>query len=338
MRISSLFPGHTPFYANDPDLGFRLRPHVSIGNNETNSFGFNDIDHEPRRNPKNRKIVFIGDSFVYGMVARQDNFVFVVEDLAKNAGIDVEVWNMGIPAAGPENYLRLINRESDVLDANLICVMFFIGNDIKQSHPDFKTRVWFGAPREILRSPYLLGFSLEYSYVYRLLRAGSRYFLDRASNVSASKGETFSEESYLSIEYQRSKIYKTKLSPKEVEDFNSAKTILKQIAVQAAARQRNFLLVLAPDELQVNPQLRAELLRRFELDPIDYDFAQPQKILLQFLHSEGIEVLDLLPDFVDSGTKETLYLKNDSHWNVAGNHLAARAIWTRMEEMVARNQ
>ncbi len=51
------------------------------------------------------------------------------------------------------------------------------------------------------------------------------------------------------------------------------------MAVEAADNNMGFLVVLAPDELQVNPQLRDELMRRYGLDPSEYDFRQPQKNL-----------------------------------------------------------
>jgi hypothetical protein len=216
---------------------------------------------------------------------------------------------MGIPAAGPENYLNLIREDAVSAGADLACVVFFIGNDITQSHPDFKIRIWFGAPREVLRSPYLLRPSLEYFYGYRLLRD-------------------------LSIEHQRSAIYKLKQDSKVAESYRAAKTILKQMATEAADNNMGFLVVLAPDELQVNLQLRDELMRRYALDPKNYDFKQPQKLLMEYLNSQGIEAVDLLPDFVEAGKTRTLYLRHDSHWNESGNALAAQEIWSYLAAIV----
>ena len=52
--------------------------------------------------------------------------------------------------------------------------MFFVGNDIIQSHPDFRTIVWLGATREVLRRPWTIGLSAEYSYVWRAWRSARR--------------------------------------------------------------------------------------------------------------------------------------------------------------------
>jgi hypothetical protein len=241
---------------------------------------------------------------------------------------------MGIPAAGPENYLNLIREDAVSAGADLACVVFFIGNDITQSHPDFKIRIWFGAPREVLRSPYLLRPSLEYFYGYRLLRAGGRLLWHRLTKPPGDSRETFARETYLSIEHQRSAIYKLKQDSKVAESYRAAKTILKQMATEAADNNMGFLVVLAPDELQVNLQLRDELMRRYALDPKNYDFKQPQKLLMEYLNSQGIEAVDLLPDFVEAGKTRTLYLRHDSHWNESGNALAAQEIWSYLAAIV----
>jgi hypothetical protein len=327
LRISSLFPGDTPFYVSDPNIGFRVRSNVSVGEERTNSSGFNDIERKKDKKIKdNINIVVIGDSFVFGAVPRNDNFVSVTQQLARSSVPNVEIWNMGIPGTGPENYLNVIRRDALSAKTDIVCVVFFIGNDITQSHPDFKTRIWFGAAREILRSPYLIRPSLEYLYGYRLFRAGGRFVKHYLAKWSGNGNGTFARDTYLSIEYQRSAIYKVKQDRRITESYSGAKAILKQMALEAADNNMGFLVVLAPDELQVNPQLREELIRRYSLDPGEYDFGKPQKVLMEYLGAAAIEAVNLLPDFVEARKTKTLYLKNDSHWNEEGNTLAAREI------------
>jgi hypothetical protein len=334
LRICSLFPGNTPFYVSDPGVGFRVRPNVSVAGNKTNSQGFNDIDHEKGTSKNDVRIAVISDSFVFGAVPRKANFVPVIEGLAERASANIEVWNMGIPAAGPENYLHLIKQDAVSTKATLVCVVFFIGNDITQSHPDFKIRIFFGAPREILRSPYLVRFSPDYFYVYRLFRAGTRLLLHYLARLSQGESGTFARETYLSIEYQRSAIYKVMQDSEVAESYSSANEILKQMALEAAENKMGFVVVLAPDEVQVNPLLRQQLIQRYGLDPREYDFGQPQKLLMEYLRSRGIKAFDLLPDFSRAGKTKVLYLSHDSHWNEQGNKLAAQEIWLYLSAAV----
>lgn len=336
LRIFSLFPGDTPFYVSDRSIGFRVRPNVSVAGNNTNSSGFNDVDREKENNKADIRIVVIGDSFVFGAVPRENNFVSLIEELARKAEANVEVWNMGIPAAGPENYLHLVKGDAVSANANLVCIVFFVGNDITQSHPDFKIRIFFGTPREILRVPYLVRFSPQYFYVYRLFHASRRLLWSYLAKTSQDGSGTFPRATYLSIEHQRSAIYMVKQDSKVAESYSGAKAILKQMALEAAENNMGFVVVLAPDELQVNLQLRDELMRRYGLDPSEYDFGQPQKLLMEYLRSQGVEVLDLLPDFVEAGKTSTLYLRNDSHWNQNGNALAAQEIWGYFSEIMSQ--
>ena len=72
LRLLTLRPGQSALFCEQPNLGFRMRPHLSLEGITTNSFGFNDKEH-PREAPQNtRRLALLGDSFVlmthYGSV------------------------------------------------------------------------------------------------------------------------------------------------------------------------------------------------------------------------------------------------------------------------------
>jgi SGNH hydrolase-like domain, acetyltransferase AlgX len=52
----------------------------------------------------------------------------------------------------------------------------------------------------------------------------------------------------------------------------------------------------------------------------------PNKRLVDTLQRQGIDYLDLLPEFVAASSRERLYRPNDTHWNIRGNTLAAELI------------
>lgn len=89
---------------------------------------------------------------------------------------------------------------------------------------------------------------------------------------------------------------------------------------------------MAPDELQVSDKLRSSLVNEYNLSPNDYDFSAPQRIIVNELKQSGIQVIDLLPAFRETAQKDTLYVKQDSHWNKAGNLLAAKSIMSYMKQ------
>lgn len=330
LRILADFPVDSALYVNDSDIGYRMRPNVSIGNGlTTNSLGFNDDEHSMDRREGSVRLAIIGDSFVFGVVPRKENFTHVLQDLADKSGLNLKVLNMGIIAAEPSNYLALLKKDALLMNADEVCVVFFVGNDIIQAHPDFKTSVWLGSTRETLRQPYLIGFSKEYSYVYRTARSVTRLVKER---IDKTPRESFTKANYLAIEYLRSGIYKIDQSKYIKDSYTGAISILKIIANEADRLNKNIFFVLAPDELQVNDKLRSSLVNEYNLSPNDYDFSAPQRIIVNELKQSGIQVIDLLPAFRETAQKDTLYVKQDSHWNKAGNLLAAKSIMSYMKQ------
>lgn len=330
FRIYAVYPSDSSLFVNDLAIGHRMRPNVAVGGFKTNSFGFNDIEHKKEKRNRSTRIAFIGDSFVFGVVPRAKNFTFVVQELAEQSGADIEVLNMGIPGAGPRNYLSLLQKDVVLMDADVVCIVFFVGNDINQSHPDFKTQVWWGSPREVLRQPYLIGLSAEYSYVYKAFRAARRLIWERMAKSS----ETFSRKTFLSIEHQRSAVFKIRQSSQVKASYREAVRIVKQMAGHSEKNKMKFLLVLAPDELQVNEQLRLDLARQYNMNLTKYDFKQPQRVLTEKFAALEIPVIDLLPHFRKNSLEAPLYAKQDTHWNEEGNRLAAEKIWSAIRALL----
>ena len=332
LRLSTLLPTDSQFYVIDSDIGYRMRPHIVIDDNSrTNSFGFNDVEHTKTPRDGGVRIAIIGDSFVFGAVPREKNFTFVFQRLANAAGVDVEVLNMGIMGAGPQNYVAMLKNDAVLMNVDIVCVVFFVGNDIVQSHPDFERIIWLGTTRQVLRQPYLVGLSKEYYYVYRLMRSTRRLIRERIGKPSTG---SFTKTTFLEIGYQRSGIHKKNKSSYIRQSYNGAIDLLKIISKEAEQAKKQLFVVLAPDELQVNRDLQRSLAQEYNMNLNDYDFAEPQRIITSKLRASGISVIDLLPSFQKEQQEEALYIKQDTHWNNYGNQLAAELIWSSLNEAI----
>ncbi|MGC1697330.1 MAG: hypothetical protein WA796_01165, partial [Pseudolabrys sp.] len=57
-----------------------------------------------------------------------------------------------------------------------------------------------------------------------------------------------------------------------------------------------------------------------------FDFTLPNKLLRARFEELKIDYIDLLTEFSAHSLNDRLYRPNDSHWNIAGNELAARLI------------
>ncbi|MCB1877983.1 MAG: SGNH/GDSL hydrolase family protein [Chromatiales bacterium] len=320
LRLVALVPTESSTATNDSDIGFRLRPGIPVSGGQTNRNGFNDREHAPKKPDGGYRIAVIGDSFVFGAVRRQQNFVYLLERELSASRLGTEVINLGVPAAGPHNYLALLQHDARQVQANMAVVMVFLGNDILQAHPDFRTAIRFGRTVEILRRPHLLGPSWEYSYVYRLARAAHTLLLNR---IEPHPDTAFSHSAYLAVEQRRAQAFRTEPDPLTAQSLTALTDILIEMADMARDFGMDYLVVLAPDELQTNPQLWSELVAEKGLEPTDYKFDGIDTRLTAALESKGIRVVDLLPSLRTAAKAGSLYLPNDSHWNARGNQVAA---------------
>jgi hypothetical protein len=105
---------------------------------------------------------------------------------------------------------------------------------------------------------------------------------------------------------------------------NRARNAVRQIArIEEAARKRGtpIEVVLIPDENQINPALQSVLIGEARMSL--YDFGMPQSMLKEMFGDLGIEIIDLLPAFLEDG--RCLYM-NDTHWTAEGHRFAAQLI------------
>lgn len=94
-------------------------------------------------------------------------------------------------------------------------------------------------------------------------------------------------------------------------------------------KSRNIKLMVAiyPDEMQVSPNQFDMLVSKFALNREDYNLSLTEDLLGSFLQSKQIPYLDLLGRFRTEEQKQDLYLLRNTHWNKAGNELAAEMLF-----------
>ena len=108
----------------------------------------------------------MGDSFTFGVTSFDQNFPYLVE--AKLGGQAVfPVVNLGVPATGPQEYLAMAEKRAIPAHPDWIVVTVFVGNDIQQAHPHYRTRIFLGGAR-LLYDPLRLGTRWDEYYVPRV--------------------------------------------------------------------------------------------------------------------------------------------------------------------------
>jgi hypothetical protein len=313
-------------YADDPDLGWRLTPgHRHVGPQgevvEINSHGLRDPERPREKPPGVRRVLVLGDSFTFGSaLAAEDGFC---RRLERRLGPGVEVIDAGVPRYSTAHEARWLERDGLAWSPDVLVVAFFVGND------PWENLVGIGGHALRVRDGELVEHDRRErsawrelrnrSRLYRLLKQLPRLLRDRLA------GEDPLERAYHELEAERLAVCLRAEGSSWVEAWTRTREALERI--RALAGPRPVVLLLVPDEFQVDARLRAAVCARYGLDEAAYDLDRPQARLAALAGELGFHVVDPLPELrrrTEAG--ERLYLPLDSHWNAAGNQVAAEAL------------
>lgn len=102
-----------------------------------NTYGYRDTDWSVGKDKDSERIMFVGDSFVEGMMA-QDNETIPVgfSQAAENNGRSVEAMNFGMMGIGLNEYIKLIVDAVPIFKPDHVLMVLF-SNDIPFSKPYF---------------------------------------------------------------------------------------------------------------------------------------------------------------------------------------------------------
>ncbi len=294
-------------FERDTELRFRSRPYAPNYGGRLNSRGFNDREFADHPAAGVYRIAALGDSFVFGVVPYRHNFLTLLEERLTAAGRPVELLNLGIPGTGPEHFPRLLAGEVLALAPEAVILFVYLGNDLTESAPLPPGR-WSSFTFELLR------------FVLRILpRTELRvYHPDRLYHDDRP---TFETAAYLEVVDRNAAVFGPGW-PEFAPRHARLVTAIRRSARLCRGRGVELVVVLAPAELQVSAELRRALAAASGGDrPLDLEL--PNRALRRDLEAAGIPSLDLTPAFVAAGAERRLYKPNDSHWNIAGNRLAA---------------
>jgi len=285
-----------------------------------NSKGFKDTEFDEDKGGYFR-IAGIGDSFAFGVVPYESVYLTLLEDRLNSAGRPVEVLNMGIPGTGPRDYLALLVNEGLVLDPDMVLISYFVGNDLMEGGKARENRELYTYSHVVSLLRYVFFVQPKYQGMYHSSRHS---FTDDREQIPYSE--------FLILERRRSYIYVDALGnlPKQVED---SLHYLKQIHSVCDKRDISTLIIIIPDILQLDPDLQGDVKRAYKKKVMigqELDITRPNEMLAEGLNRLGFAYFDLYEPFLEASKKQALYIPHDSHWNIAGNTLAAKLIADRI--------
>jgi len=307
------------------------KPYSCAAGFRTDEHGFRTTQYDYTKPENTFRIVALGDSFTFSsgrIPFEQMWFNHVAQELENSSQKDIQVINLGIPGVGPVFEKHLFELEGKHLQPNLVLLGLFIGNDFRP------------------RAPMLVRLSRplkRYSYSWRIATSlwGNRkklsaLFANNNDRNHPSSGEctyhynpdapTFSEQVFLEIEHTRSWYFAKTSTPYMQKEIQRVITLLYEMNDTMQEIGSNLVVILIPDQLQVEKELQKSVLNKFGNNIDEYDFRALNRQMTQELSKRSIHVVDLLPAFLEKTNDDSLYLPRDTHWNVEGNLLAGQEI------------
>ncbi|MDJ1175652.1 SGNH/GDSL hydrolase family protein [Roseofilum capinflatum] len=295
---------------------FRGKPLSKHYDFTLNSQGYKDLEFETQKTEGIYRIIGIGDSFAFGVVPYEENYYTLVEEQLQAQNQSVELYNFGIPNLNPKDYLALLLNEGLNYDPDMIIVSFFLGNDFLDSRDQ-------NLSQPLYTYSYVASF---FKFLWDLQKSYEGQWELPENMVYDDNMKVFTDENYLAMEIRRSKIF-IKNNPEFSQTFDYAMQFIDQMNEIAQQRDIEFLVVIIPDEVQVNMELQNQVIAGLDMQSEQFDFALPNRLMAEKLSSLNIDYLDLLEPFQSTSQTTRLYRPNDSHWNIAGNRLAATEIY-----------
>jgi lysophospholipase L1-like esterase len=364
------------FFVFDAEAGKRCRPDSDLRFVRTGSFdvrvrcnsqGLRDDEHSFAKPAGVRRIVCLGDSFLWGWGVENSQMVSTVlaRELADARG-GVETINLGV--AGYSSVQELARLESDGLayepDWTLV---LFCGNDLEGNFDDKEADRPLVELRDddllhIIQRPVRESWSAP---VTRFFHAHSRLVVEvyyslsllseqrKALRTSVANAAASPPAGARSVEAIPARSASTKrLASKEIqiapvalvvepdERVDQAWRTLAQLyaAMKERIEQRGgrMIAAYAPELALVDEASFRSFLAESGIPPERADWDRPQRRFEQLCAELSIPCANLIREFRGVKQPANLFLNADPHWSAAGHALAAKCLASRLRELDER--
>ena len=332
-------------WQHDPDLGWANRPgaagvlvepelEVEIA---INAAGLRGPEVSIEKPSGTRRVALFGDSFAEGWgVAEPDTIRARLEARlrARDSEARAEVLNFGVAGYGTDQEFLLFAKQGRRFAPDVVCLLFFTndlwditdregwGGGVVVPKPRFQLRpdgtlalTGVPVPRVAAWDPPAFPGAAWLAHLGRLISSHSQVL----ALVERARGAHLSPE--------RQEAYYRRLYGAPDDGSRNAwqlvEAILRSFAQEARAAGARFVLVYAPADLEVEPEVL--LAGGVAVPGPGLDLEHPGRELGRIAAAERLEYLDLLPVFRAAAPAESLYLR-EGHWNARGHALAAQAL------------
>ncbi len=309
----------------------------------TNSRDFRTVEYSEQKPGGVYRVVALGDSFTYtsGGVPYPRHWTNQVQaELRDRWRPELEVLNLGVAAVGPVFEHRLWQLEGSHLEADLVILALFVGNDFTDnagslgdhSRSDAVARWSLGARlvRNLWRvrraevvgetdpQPQGREHSRGGALVSDIYPGAKPYRYDPNDPVHSA-------EDFLAIEAKRLRLFDRELTGRFEGLLEILERTLLVLHAQVDETGADFVVLVIPDVLQVHEEVLSAVLQHAQLPRDRIDLERPQRALAELFEREEIAFFDLLADLRRAALGGALYRFQGTHWNEEGNTRAAEA-------------
>jgi hypothetical protein len=303
-----------------PDaVRYRLNPAHEYFGSHPNSRGFHDEEWAPAPAPGTRRVAVLGDSFTVGMVPLAENYVTLADEAL---GPQVDLLNLGVVHTAVPEYVQILRNEALSLGPELVVLGFYIGNDV---HENTATGLFTSSGSKALQAAHVL---------WRLARSGEVY--GQVTGADAMYGEALdgsrvelplmTGQEHLEREWKHlDALFRDPPDRRTRRAWRDTEDAIREFVATCREAGLPVVATIAPDEIQVVPELFDRVVRANGADPRAFDLEVPDRRLAALFAALDVPVLDFLPVLRAAQAGGDTYHLRAVHWNRRGNAAAAEA-------------
>lgn len=357
----------------DSALGWMLRPNIDVWlrttdysiNFQTNSKGFNDVEHIYMKPPGVSRVVVLGDSFMEAyQVPLSASFAQQLSlklNQWSKMNEQVEVINLGVGGYGTTQEYLMLQEQGSKYEPDIVLLTWLPVNDVRNNHKGLETMLWGGPDTAKVRGrPFAIiepgsVLSIEppdEEFMYQWLNSYKEkrnqkqlgihkddlllwYYLERLiGRMKVQKIPKYDPNVWLGGYINA---FDTSLSRWDVTNeeyellWSEAEAVtwhvLNEMKLYSEKIGAQFCVFTVPTRFQVEAGYRNSIVAKFP--SLLFDLEKLNNKLKQFTEQENICLIDLLPEFIkifESNGNPLHHQYDDRHWNKYGHELAADLI------------
>ncbi|NUP98296.1 MAG: SGNH/GDSL hydrolase family protein [Armatimonadetes bacterium] len=293
-----------------------------------NSLGFHSPEHPFARQPGVRRLLFLGDSFTGATeVVLPETFHQRAAGLLSRGGLRCEAVSLGVSGYNTVQELLVYRELGRRYQPDAVVLAVFVGNDVSDNHPRLSgANLPFYAldPGGALRP---LPFRPRWTRNRSWLRDSALYKWQKVVT-----NEFFSGFLKAQNILPRYGVYRPPTEAVWREAWEVTEALLRAVRDAARAEGQPLLLLLLPEQIQVEQTAWSAMLERYpKMAAERWDLGYPQRRLADFARRERIEVLDVQEAF--RAAPASLYNRQEPHLNPAGHALLAELVAKRLNQL-----